>query len=97
MTKKVLVTDYAWPSLEPERAVLARVGAELVVAPDGDEDTLTELARDVDGILTCWAQTTERVIRAAEKCVVVGRYGGRGGQHRGGHGDGAGHRGRVRA
>ena len=75
MTKKVLVTDYAWPSLEPERAVLARVGAELVVAPDGDEDTLTELARDVDGILTCWAQTTERVIRAAEKCVVVGRYG----------------------
>ena len=75
MTKKVLVTDYAWPSLEPERAVLARVGAELVVAPDGDEDTLTELARDVDGILTCWAQTTERVIRAAEKCVVVSRYG----------------------
>ncbi len=75
MTKKVLVTDYAWPSLEPERAVLARVGAELVVAPDGAEDTLTELARDVDGILTCWAQTTDRVIRAAEKCVVVSRYG----------------------
>ena len=75
MTKKVLVTDYAWPSLEPEKAVLSEVGAELVVAPNADEETLTELARDVDGILTCWAQTTERVIRAARKCMVVSRYG----------------------
>ena len=23
MTKKVLITDYVWPSVEPERAVLA--------------------------------------------------------------------------
>ena len=75
MTKKVLVTDYVWPSMEPERAVLAGADAELVVAPDGSEETLTELARDVDGILTCFAKVTDRVVRAAEKCVVVGRYG----------------------
>ena len=75
MTKKVLVTDYVWPSVEPERAVLAGADAELVVAPDGSEETLTELARDVDGILTCFAKVTDRVVRAAEKCVVVGRYG----------------------
>ena len=75
MTKKVLVTDYVWPSVEPERAVLAKVGAELVVAPDGSEETLTELARDVDGILTCFAKVTENVVRAAEKCVAIGRYG----------------------
>ena len=75
MTKKVLVTDYVWPSVEPERAVLAKVGAELVVAPDGSEETLSELARDVDGILFCFAQVTPAVLRAAEKCVVAGRYG----------------------
>ena len=75
MTYKVLVTDYVWPSVEPEQAVLAQVGAELVVAPDGSEDTLAGLARDVDGILTCFAQVTDTVLRAAEKCVVVGRYG----------------------
>ena len=75
MTKKVLVTDYVWPSVEPERAVLAAADAELVVAPDGNEETLTELARDVDGILTCFAKVTDKVVRAAEKCVVVGRYG----------------------
>ena len=75
MSKKVLVTDYVWPSVEPERAVLAQVDAELVVAPHGDEATLVELARDVEGILTCFAKVTENVVRAAEKCVVIGRYG----------------------
>ena len=75
MTKKVLITDYVWPSVEPEKAVLAAGGAEIIVAPNGDEDTLVELARDVDGILTCFAKVTERVVRAAEKCVVIGRYG----------------------
>lgn len=75
MSKKVLVTDYVWPSVEPERAVLAKVGAELVVAPDGSEETLSELARDADGILTCFAKVTDNVVRAAEKCVVIGRYG----------------------
>ena len=75
MTRKVLVTDYVWPSVEPERAVLAGADAELVVAPDGSEETLTELARDVDGILTCFAKVTDKVVRAADKCVVIGRYG----------------------
>lgn len=75
MTKKVLITDYVWPSVEPEKAVLAAGGAEIIVAPNGDEDTLVELARDADGILTCFAKVTERVVRAAEKCVVIGRYG----------------------
>ncbi|MCH7625846.1 MAG: C-terminal binding protein [Chloroflexi bacterium] len=75
MTYKVLLTDYVWPSVEPERAVLAKIGAELVVAPDGNEETLMSLAGDVDGILTCFAQVTENVVRAAERCVVIGRFG----------------------
>ena len=75
MSFKVLVTDCVWPSIEPEKAVLARIGAELVVAPDGGENTLAELAKDVDGILTCFAQVTGKVLSAAEKCIVVGRYG----------------------
>ena len=75
MPFKVLVTDYVWPSIEPEKAVLERIGAELVVAPDSSEDTLAALAGDVDGILTCFAQVTDKVLRSAEKCIVVGRYG----------------------
>jgi D-3-phosphoglycerate dehydrogenase len=75
MSYKVLVTDYVWPSLEPEREVLAAIGAELVPAPDGDEGTLVSMARGVDAILTCFAKVTENVVRAAESCVVIGRYG----------------------
>jgi D-3-phosphoglycerate dehydrogenase len=73
---KVLVTDYAWPDLEVEQGVLGEIGIELVEAPDGDEDTLAGLADGVSGIMTCWAQTTRKVIEAAmPELMVVSRYG----------------------
>ncbi|MBZ5565852.1 MAG: C-terminal binding protein [Acidobacteriia bacterium] len=72
---KVLITDYAWESLQPEREILASAGATLVVAERGDEDELASLAKDVDGILTCWKPVTARVIRRAERCRAIGRYG----------------------
>lgn len=75
MTKKVLITDYVWPSVEPEKAVLAKADATLIIAPNGDESTLINLAKDVDGILTCFAKVTDKVVESAEKCVVIGRYG----------------------
>ena len=75
MTWKVLITDYVWPSTDPERAVLEAGGAEVVIAPDGEEATLLELARDADAIMTCFAYVTENVVRAAEQCAVIGRFG----------------------
>lgn len=76
MSGRVLVTDYAWPNLDVERRVLGEIGVELVEAPDGEEATLAELAEGCVGILTCWAQTTEKVIEAAlPQLKVVVRYG----------------------
>ena len=72
---RVLVTDYVWPSTEPEREVLAQIGAEIVEAPDPSEDTLASLAVDVDAIMTCFAQVTAKVVQAARKCIVISRYG----------------------
>ena len=92
MTWKVLITDYVWPSTDPERAVLEAGGASVVVAPNGEEATLAELARDADAIMTCFAQVTENVVRAAEQCIVIGRFRRGSGQHRGKHGHGVGHR-----
>ena len=71
----MLITDHVWPTTDPERAVLEAAGAEVIVAPDGDEDTLINLAKDVDAIMTCFAKVTEKVIRSAEKCVAIGRFG----------------------
>ena len=72
---RVLVTDFVWPSTAPEREVLAEIGAEIIEAPGPSEDTLAALAVDVDAIMTCFAQVTSRVVRAAEKCQVISRYG----------------------
>jgi len=72
----VLVTDYVWPTLDVEKEILSEIGAELVVAPDGDEQTLIHLARGCDGILTCWAKTTQQVIESAlPQLKVIVRYG----------------------
>ena len=72
---RVLLTDRAWPDFDIERAILEDAGASVVEAPDQDEATLLELARDVDAIGTCWAPVTASIIRAAERCQVIGRFG----------------------
>lgn len=72
---KVLLTDYAWADLTIERHVLSQIDAELVVAPQHDEQTLKGLATDADAIMTCWAQVTGSVIEAARRCRLVARLG----------------------
>lgn len=72
---RVLLTDYAWSDLEIERSILAESSAELIVAENGEEATLCELARDVDGIMTCWAHVSAPVIDAASRCRIVSRMG----------------------
>ncbi|MFN2203538.1 MAG: C-terminal binding protein [Caldilineaceae bacterium] len=72
---RVLVTDYAWPSLEVERAVLSAVEAELVVAEGGEADELIELAEDVDAILTCWKTLPAEALDVATSCKIISRYG----------------------
>jgi D-3-phosphoglycerate dehydrogenase len=71
----VLVTDYAWPSLDAERRILSVIGAELIVADAGTEEELLRLAPRADAILTCWRPVTAAVLDAAPRCRVVARYG----------------------
>ena len=75
MTYRVLVTDYAWPSLEIERAILSAAGAELVVEESGDPSELVRLAADADAILTNWRKVSDEALDAATRCLVVARYG----------------------
>jgi D-3-phosphoglycerate dehydrogenase len=75
MTLKILVTDYAWPSLDIERRLFAEVGAELLVAETGEEAELVGLAPRAAGILTNWKRVTPAVLDAAPDCRIVSRYG----------------------
>jgi D-3-phosphoglycerate dehydrogenase len=72
---KVLLTDYAWPDLDIERSVLAACGAELVVAPERDAETLVRLAADADAIMTTWVRVPASVLEAAPRCRIVARLG----------------------
>lgn len=73
--RTVLVTDYAWRSLDREREILGSVGASVLEARTGAEAELVELASEVDGILTCWKHVTAKVIRNAPLCQAICRYG----------------------
>ena len=72
---RVLLTDYAWPDLDIERAILHQAGAELVVVQQPDVQTLARLAADCDAIMTNWAKVPEPVIAAATRCKIIARLG----------------------
>ena len=71
----VVVTDHPWASVEAEQDVLAGVGAEMHFAGSGGEAELLSLVEEADAILTCFAQVTPAVVRAAARLQVIGRYG----------------------
>ena len=63
----VLVTDYAWPSLDIERELLHTIGARVVVG--------NGLAPEAVAIMTNWARVGADLLDSAPGCVVVARYG----------------------
>jgi D-3-phosphoglycerate dehydrogenase len=72
---KILITDYEFASLAPEREVIEQLGAELITAQCRTEDEVIEAAREVDGIINQYAPISRRVIENLEKCKVISRYG----------------------
>jgi len=71
----VAITDYVFPSLEPERKVLESLGAELRPAQCESEEEIVELTRDADAVLNCYAKMTARVIESLQRCKIIARYG----------------------
>jgi D-3-phosphoglycerate dehydrogenase len=71
----VAITDYVFPSLEPEQRVLAPLGVELRPAQCKSEEEIINLAKDADGILNCYAKMTARVIESLSHCKIIARYG----------------------
>ena len=71
----VAITDYVFPSLEPEQRVLAPLGVELRPAQCKSEEEIIELTRGADGVLNCYAKMTTRVIEKLDRCKIIARYG----------------------
>jgi D-3-phosphoglycerate dehydrogenase len=73
MKKKILLSD----SIHPEGIkLLEENGCEVIIAENDEEETLSRLAKDVDGIIVrAMTKITKKVIEAAKNCRVIGRHG----------------------
>lgn len=72
---KVLYTDTCFPDTSIEESELAKIDAELVMAPGTDEDSLISAGKDCDAIIFDFAPMTDRVLSNLPKCKVVSRVG----------------------
>jgi D-3-phosphoglycerate dehydrogenase / 2-oxoglutarate reductase len=71
----VAVADSVFPSLDPARRALARVGAELKLAEAPTNEAILEVARQADGLLVTYATIPGEIIRQLERCRVIARFG----------------------
>jgi D-3-phosphoglycerate dehydrogenase len=71
----VAITDYVFPSLNPERAVLEPLGVELRPKQCRSEEEIIALAQDADAVLNCYAKMTAPVIEKLNRCKIIARYG----------------------
>lgn len=72
---RVIITDYAFPDVEIERAILQSAGAELQTFQCKTEQEVIDAAKDSDAMLVQWAPITRAVIEQLSRCKVIVRYG----------------------
>lgn len=73
---KVVVTDYVFPNLEPEREILSEVGAELVAGQCKTQEDAIELVRGAHAVLnTYFGPINGPIMDAMPDCRVIVRYG----------------------
>jgi D-3-phosphoglycerate dehydrogenase / 2-oxoglutarate reductase len=75
MSFVVAVTDYVFPSLEPEQRVLEPLGAQLRAKQCKSAEEIIELTREADAVLNCYAKMTAQVIEKLSRCKIIARYG----------------------
>lgn len=69
---KVLLTQ----QIHPEGIeLLKNNGLEVVIAQQTDEDYLSNVIKDYDAVIVRVTPMVERIIKAANKCQVIGRHG----------------------
>lgn len=71
---KVVITDREFENIEPEKAVLEKIGAEVIAYHFRDEDDVIRIAKDCDGLIMQYANLTRKVIESLDKCKVISKY-----------------------
>lgn len=73
---KVVVCDYEFPSLDPERAAFEGLtGLELIDGGCRSTEEVMKATADADGVLNQWNRLTREVIENMSRCRVIATYG----------------------
>jgi D-3-phosphoglycerate dehydrogenase / 2-oxoglutarate reductase len=72
---QVAVSDSVFPNLDPARAVLSKIGAQLSLAEEAKPDAILRVARDADALLATYAKITPEMIRQLTRCRIISRFG----------------------
>jgi D-3-phosphoglycerate dehydrogenase len=71
----VAVADSVFPTLDPARAVLSKIGARLQMAADATPDSIVRVASGADALLVTYAKITADTIGRLERCRIISRFG----------------------
>ena len=71
----VAVFDTVFPTLDPARQVLAKIGAELRLAKQPTAESLGEIAPMAEALLVTYAKVTADLIRQMKRCRIISRFG----------------------
>lgn len=72
---KVVITDYDYGNIDIERAILEKVGAEVIGLQAKTEEDLVDAAKDCAAMMNQYARVGAKTIQRMEKCEVIARYG----------------------
>src|SRR6266581_3078403 len=71
----VAVADSVFPNLDPARAVLSRIGAELQLAEAPTPEAILRVAAGADAVLVTYAKITAEMIGQMTRCRIISRFG----------------------
>src|SRR5882762_4045500 len=71
----VAVADSVFPNLDPARAVLSRIGADLRLAETPTAEAILRVASGADAVLVTYAKITAEMIGQMTRCRIISRFG----------------------
>jgi D-3-phosphoglycerate dehydrogenase len=71
----IAITDSPFPSLDPAKAALARLGPEYRMAKSPSAADILAVARDADAVLVTYAKLPGELLRQLTRCKAIGRFG----------------------
>lgn len=75
MKATIVITDWGFPSLDPERETFAPYDVTIQDYQCKTEEEVTSVVKDADVVLTQWAPVKVKAISAMKRCRGIVRYG----------------------